>query len=39
MQTVYVGVDYRFGFFGPLLEAVSGTDHVMIATLITMRNE
>ena len=39
MQAVYVGVDYRFGFFGPLLELVSGTDHVMIATLITMRNE
>jgi hypothetical protein len=39
MQTVYVGVDYRFGFFGPLLEAVTGSDHVTIATLITMRNE
>jgi Flp pilus assembly protein TadG len=39
MQTVYVGVNYRFGFFGPLLEAVSGSDQITIASLITMRNE
>ena len=39
MQTVYVGVQYRFGFFGPLLEAVSGSETITIATLITMRNE
>jgi Flp pilus assembly protein TadG len=39
MQTVYVGVQYRFGFFGPLLEAVSGSDVITIGSLITMRNE
>jgi Flp pilus assembly protein TadG len=39
MQTVYVGVQYRFGFFGPLLKAISGSETITLATVITMRNE
>ena len=39
MQTVYVGVQYRFGFFGPLLKATTGSETITIATVVTMRNE
>jgi Flp pilus assembly protein TadG len=39
MQTVYVGVQYRFGFFGPLLKATTGSETIRIATVVTMRNE
>jgi Flp pilus assembly protein TadG len=39
MQQVYVGVDYRFGFFGPLLKAVTGSETMRIAALLAMRNE
>jgi len=39
MQTVYVGVQYHFGFFGPLLKAVTGSETITLASLVTMRNE
>jgi hypothetical protein len=39
MQTVYVGVQYHFGFFGPLLRAVTGSETITLASLVTMRNE
>jgi Flp pilus assembly protein TadG len=39
LQTVYVGVQYRFGFFGPLLKAISGSETITLATVVTMRNE
>ena len=39
MQTVYVGVQYRFGFFGPLVKAVTGSETMTMASLVTMRNE
>lgn len=39
MQTVYVGVQHRFGFFGPMLKAATGSETITIASLVTMRNE
>jgi Flp pilus assembly protein TadG len=39
LQTVYVGVQYRFGFFGPLIKAVTGSETMTMASLVTMRNE
>jgi Flp pilus assembly protein TadG len=39
MQRVYVGVNYRFGFFGPLLQLTTGSPTIRIASLVTMRNE
>jgi Flp pilus assembly protein TadG len=39
LQTMYVAVVYRFGFFGPLIKAINGTDQITIATVVTMRNE
>jgi Flp pilus assembly protein TadG len=39
MQTVYIGVRYQFGFFGPLLKAMTGSPEITIATVVTMRNE
>ncbi len=39
MQTVYVGVEYRFGFFGPFVEAATGRRTTTMASLVTMRNE
>jgi Flp pilus assembly protein TadG len=39
MQTLYVGVQYHFGFFGPLLKAVTGSETITLASLVTMRNE
>ena len=38
-QSVYVGVQYHFGFFGPLLKAVTGSETITLASLVTMRNE
>jgi Flp pilus assembly protein TadG len=39
MQTVYVGVQYRFGFFGPLVKAATGSETMTMASLVTLRNE
>ena len=39
MQTVYVGVQYRFGFFGPLFRALTGNETITIASLVSMRDE
>lgn len=39
MQTVYVTVQYRFGFFGPLVGAVTGSETMTIAAGISMRNQ
>jgi Flp pilus assembly protein TadG len=39
LQTVYVGVQYRFGFFGPLVKAVTGSESMTLSSLVTMRNE
>ncbi len=39
MQQVYVAIDYRFGFLGPLIEVATGSETIRIATLVAMRNE
>jgi hypothetical protein len=39
IQQVYVGVDYRFSFLGPLIKAVTGSETIRIASLVSMRNE
>jgi Flp pilus assembly protein TadG len=39
MQTVYVGVQYRFGFFGPLVKAITGSETMTLSSLVTVRNE
>jgi Flp pilus assembly protein TadG len=39
MQTVYVGVPHRFGFFGPLVRALTGSESITLAARVTMRNE
>jgi Flp pilus assembly protein TadG len=39
MQTVDVGVGYRFRFFGPLFEALTGSETITIGSRVTMRNE
>jgi Flp pilus assembly protein TadG len=39
IQQVYVAVDYRFGFLGPLIKAATGSETITIATLVAMRNE
>jgi Flp pilus assembly protein TadG len=39
MQQVYVAIDYRFGFLGPLISAATGSETITIATLVAMRNE
>lgn len=39
MQTVYVSVQYRFGFLRPLVKAALGKDAIPIESLVTMRNE
>ena len=39
MQQVYVAVDYRFGFLGPLIRAATGSETITIRTLVAMRNE
>lgn len=32
MQSVYVGVQHRFGFFGPLFKALTGSETITIAS-------
>lgn len=39
IQQVYVGVDYRFSFLGPLIKAVTGSETIRMAALVSMRNE
>jgi hypothetical protein len=39
MQTVYVGVQHRFGFFGPMFKALGGSETITIGSLVSMRNE
>lgn len=39
IQQVYVGVDYRFSFFGPLIKAATGSETIRMASLVSMRNE
>jgi Flp pilus assembly protein TadG len=39
MQSVYVGVQHRFGFFEPLFKALTGSETITIASLVSMRNE
>jgi Flp pilus assembly protein TadG len=39
MQTVYVGVPYRFAFFGPLIKAATGNETITIAARVSMRNQ
>jgi Flp pilus assembly protein TadG len=39
MQTVYVGVQYRFSFFGPLVKAMSGSETITLGARVSMRNQ
>lgn len=39
IQQVYVAVDYRFGFLGPLILAATGSETITIRTVVAMRNE
>ena len=39
MQTVYVAIQYRFGFFGPLVEAVTGDETITLAARVSMMNQ
>jgi Flp pilus assembly protein TadG len=39
MQTVYVAIQYRFGFFGPLVEAITGDETMTIKSSVSMRNQ
>jgi Flp pilus assembly protein TadG len=39
IQQVYVGLDYRFRFLGPLIEVTTGSPTIRIGTLVAMRNE
>jgi Flp pilus assembly protein TadG len=39
IQQVYVGVDYRFSFLGPLIRAATGSETIRMAALVAMRNE
>jgi Flp pilus assembly protein TadG len=39
MQTVYVGMPYRFGFFGPLVKAATGSETITLAARVSMRNQ
>jgi hypothetical protein len=39
IQQVYVGVDHRFSFLGPLIKAATGSETIRIASLVSMRNE
>jgi Flp pilus assembly protein TadG len=39
MQTVYVSIPYRFGFFGPFVKAAYGSETITLAARISMRNQ
>ena len=39
IQQVYVAVDYRFSFLGPLIRLATGSETIRIASLVSMRNE
>jgi Flp pilus assembly protein TadG len=39
IQQVYVAVDYRFSFLGPLIKAATGSETIRMASLVAMRNE
>ena len=39
MQQVFVAVDYRFRFLGPLIDVTTGSPTIEIRTLVAMRNE
>lgn len=39
MQTIYLGVEYEFRFFGPIFKAVYGTETITVAAQVSMRNE
>lgn len=39
MQTVSVSIPHRFGFFGPLMKALTGSESITIGAHFSMRNE
>jgi Flp pilus assembly protein TadG len=39
MQTVYVGVQYRFSFFGPMIRAFTGSPTITLGARVSMRNQ
>lgn len=39
MQTVYVGIPYRFGFFGTFVKAAYGAETITLAARVSMRNQ
>ena len=39
MQTMDVRVQYRFGFFGPIFQAIFGSESVTLTSVVTMRNQ
>jgi Flp pilus assembly protein TadG len=39
IQQVYVAIDYRFSFLGPVIRAATGSETITIRTLVAMRNE
>jgi Flp pilus assembly protein TadG len=39
MQTVSVQCQFQFGFFGPIFQAIFGSDEVTISSVVSMRNE
>jgi hypothetical protein len=38
MQTMDVRVQYRFGFFGPIFDALTGSESITITSVVKMRN-
>jgi Flp pilus assembly protein TadG len=39
MQTMDVRVQYRFGFFGPIFQAIFGSESVTLTSVVSMRNQ
>jgi hypothetical protein len=39
MQTVDVGVPYRFGFLGPIAKAATGSETITLRARVSMRNQ
>lgn len=39
MQTMDVRVQYRFGFFGPIFKALTGSESISITEVVSMRNQ
>jgi Flp pilus assembly protein TadG len=39
MQTMDVRVQYRFGFFGPIFQAIFGSESITLTSVVSMRNQ